>query len=361
MELLKQIPQEGTHLSQDDLRAFIEEAFSREDFDSKRLLFIIPDATRSMPHHAMFRGIVESLRGRAKCTDFLIALGTHPPMKDAAIDTMLGLAPGQRANEFGDVQIFNHAWKDPGALTTIGTISADEVDDISGGLMKSSVPVTVNKKVLEYDLVCIVGPVFPHEVAGFSGGTKYFFPGVAGQEVIDLFHWLGALITNPIINGTKYTPVRAVIDKSASFIPTEKRAFCLDVLGDNCHGIFYGDVDEAWSACADRASESHITWCDKPFDSVLAMAPPMYDEIWVAGKCMYKLEPVVADGGELIIYGPHIHEISITHGTIIKEIGYHTRDYFLAQWEKFKDYPGGILAHSTHVRGIGAYEDGVEK
>jgi nickel-dependent lactate racemase len=87
----------------------------------------------------------------------------------------------------------------------------------------------------------------------------------------------------------------------------------------------------------------------------------MYDEIWVAGKCMYKLEPVVADGGELIIYAPHIHEISLTHGESIRSVGYHCRDYFLKQWDKFKHLPWTTMAHSTHVRGIGTYENGVEK
>src|SRR6266436_3598081 len=87
----------------------------------------------------------------------------------------------------------------------------------------------------------------------------------------------------------------------------------------------------------------------------------MYDELWVAGKCMYKLEPVLADGGELIIYAPHLKEISVTHGKLIEEIGYHCRDYFLKQWDKFKNHPWGVLAHSTHVRGIGTYENGVEQ
>jgi len=91
------------------------------------------------------------------------------------------------------------------------------------------------------------------------------------------------------------------------------------------------------------------------------MAPPMYDEIWVAGKCMYKLEPVVADDGELIIYGKHIREISVTHGKLIAEVGYHVRDYFLKQMDKFSHVPGGILAHSTHVRGAGTFENGIEK
>jgi hypothetical protein len=87
----------------------------------------------------------------------------------------------------------------------------------------------------------------------------------------------------------------------------------------------------------------------------------MYSELWVGGKCMYKLEPVVADGGELTIYAPHIRELSQVHGALIRTIGYHCRDYFLKQWNDFRHYPWGVLAHSTHVRGIGTYEDRVER
>jgi nickel-dependent lactate racemase len=126
-------------------------------------------------------------------------------------------------------------------------------------------------------------------------------------------------------------------------------------------GLYAGTPEAAWSKAADLSDRLHIVYKDRPFHTVLSCAPPMYDEIWVGGKCMYKLEPVVADGGELIIYAPHIREISLTHGELIRRIGYHTRDYFLGQWERFKDEPWGILAHSTHVRGVGTYENGIEK
>jgi nickel-dependent lactate racemase len=90
--------------------------------------------------------------------------------------------------------------------------------------------------------------------------------------------------------------------------------------------------------------------------------PEMYDDLWVAAKGMYKLEPAVADGGEVVIFAPHIDEVSYTHGKVIDEIGYHVRDYFLKQWDRFKRYPGGVLAHSTHLRGLGTYDadSGVE-
>jgi lactate racemase len=139
-------------------------------------------------------------------------------------------------------------------------------------------------------------------------------------------------------------------------VPTPRSAFCLVVHDKKLAGLYAGTPEEAWSKAADHSARLHITHKERPFQTVLSCAPPMYDELWVGGKCMYKLEPVVADGGELIIYAPHIHRISETHGEKIRRIGYHTRDYFLAQWDRFKDEPWGILAHSTHVRGIGTYD-----
>ena len=88
--------------------------------------------------------------------------------------------------------------------------------------------------------------------------------------------------------------------------------------------------------------------------------PELYDDLWTGAKGMYKLEPAIADGGEVVIYAPHITEVSYSHGHILDEIGYHVRDYFLAQWDTFKHYPWGVLAHSTHVRGAGTYQNGVE-
>ena len=70
---------------------------------------------------------------------------------------------------------------------------------------------------------------------------------------------------------------------------------------------------------------------------------------------------MVADGGEVILYAPHIHEVSVVHGAIIKQVGYHVKDYFLAQWDQFKHLPWGVLAHSTHVKGLGTYENGIER
>ncbi|MFP4057148.1 MAG: lactate racemase domain-containing protein [Candidatus Brocadiia bacterium] len=352
---------EQGRLSEADVRQLAAQALEQTDLDGQRVLVIVPDHTRTAPIPLMFRLLCEQLRPRAERLDFLVALGTHPPMSEERLNALVGIDAEERAGEFADVGLFNHEWDQPEALTTIGTIPADQIEEISGGLMREDVPVQLNKRLFDYDRLLICGPVFPHEVVGFSGGNKYLFPGVAGPGIIHFFHWLGAVITNPVINGTKPTPVRKVVDTAAAMVEVPKHCFAMVVLFDELRGLFFGTPEEAWSAAADLSAKLHIVRTERPFHRVLSVAPPMYDDIWTAGKCMYKLEPVVADGGELVIYAPHVDEISYTHGQVLDQIGYHVRDYFLKQMEKFEGVPRGVMAHSTHVKGIGTFENGVEQ
>jgi nickel-dependent lactate racemase len=179
--------------------------------------------------------------------------------------------------------------------------------------------------------------------------------------MINFTHWLGALVTNPLINGTRDTPVRAAVEAAADLVPTERSLIGYVVQGEAVTGVFAGPVREAWKAATDLSQQIHIKYCAQPYQTILSCAPAMYDDIWTAGKCMYKLEPIVADGGTLIIYAPHIDEVSYSHGKVIDQIGYHVRDYFVRQWDRFKEFPWGVLAHSTHVKGIGRYDNGQEK
>jgi len=332
------------------------------NYKGKRILLIVPDHTRTAPVGLLFKTIFKQIGAVTKELDVLVALGTHPPMSEAAICGRLEISVHEHRGQYKKVRFFNHEWDNPAALKEVGALTAAEVSELTGGLFSMDVPVEINKLVFNYDQIIIVGPVFPHEVVGFSGGNKYLFPGVGGPKILNFFHWLGAVCTNPMIIGNKWTPVRKVVDRAGKLVSVDKLCFCMVVAPNkDLVGLFAGTPEAAWDGASELSNKVHTTYKDKPFKTVLSCAPPMYDEVWVAGKCMYKLEPVVADGGELIIYAPHVHEISITHGKIIEEIGYHCRDYFLKQWDKFKHYPWGVLAHSTHVRGIGKFENGVEK
>jgi len=350
----------GTVLSDAELRDFIHRACSTLATRGKRVLLVVPDNTRTAPIGVVFEAIHQSLAPQAAQINVIFALGTHAPMTEEAMCERLAITPEQRHGRYAVVGMFNHAWDDPGALQRIGTIDAAQVRELSGNLFSMDVPVDINKRVFDHDIVMIIGPVFPHEVVGFSGGNKYLFPGISGPDILNFFHWLGAVVTNARIIGGKWTPVRRVVDAAAALVQKEKLCFCLLVDGRGTSGAYFGSPELAWDVASDASARLHVVKKAHPFHTILSCAPPMYDELWVGGKCMYKLEPVLADGGELIIYAPHIHEVSVVHGATIKEVGYHCRDYFLKQWDRFKHYSWGVLAHSTHVHGQGVFENGVE-
>ena len=351
----------GAPVTQDQVDQLVAQACPAKEHQAKRILLIVPDATRSAPIDLFFKALHQQISSAAQAFDVMVALGTHQPMSEQAICERLGISLQERGGRYRGVQLINHEWDNPQALAFIGTIPSGEISELSGGLFAMDVEVRVNRRLFDYDQIIIVGPVFPHEVVGFSGGNKYLFPGVSGPEVLNFFHWLGAVVTNPMIIGNKWTPVRKVVDRAGSMITVPKLCFCLVVKGTELAGAFVGSPEGAWTEASELSRQLHITYKEKPFHTILSCAPGMYNELWVGGKCMYKLEPVLADGGELIIYAPHIHEVSTTHGRVIEEIGYHCRDYFLKQWDKYKNYAWGTLAHSTHVRGVGTYENGVEK
>jgi len=348
-------------LSEEKVKEIIEAGTPSRLYENKRVLVLTPDGTRSCPLPMMVRLLTEVIGAKAVRLDFMVALGTHPIMTDEEILDLYGISPQCRQEPVGRSAFSCHRWDLPETFQRIGELTEEEVATISGGLLRERVPIDINKRIFDYDLIIVLGPVFPHEVVGFSGGAKYLFPGISGGEFLHFFHWLGALITCRKIIGNKDTPVRRVIDRAMEAINRPIHCLAMVVNGETgLRGLFAGDVREAWSAAADLSAKIHIVEKRRPFRIVLGRAPEMYEEIWTAGKVVYKLEQVVAPGGTLIVYAPHIREISKTWGEMIEKVGYHVRDYFLAQPELFCTVPRGVLAHATHVCGTGCYENGVE-
>ncbi len=345
-------------LSEDQIRETLTHGLEGR-FRDQRVLILIPDHTRTVPLPLLFRLITEILHD-ARQLDFMVALGTHLPLGQAELNQLVGTEV--RAPH---IRLMNHAWQDANALTTIGTIRQDEVKALAGEVWHPSlggdVPVQINRAALEADHIVILGPTFPHEVVGFSGGAKYLFPGIAGPEIINVTHWMGALMTILNTIGIEQTPMRAMIHRAASYIPTPITLVSLVVDEGGLAGVFAGDVETAFHAAAQLSSQRHIIWLDQPYQRVLSHAPVMYDELWTGAKAMYKLEPGIADGGEVIIHAPHLSVVSAVHGQYLYQTGYHVRDYFLKQWKNFQDVPLGVLAHSTHLKGSGIYENGIEK
>ncbi len=350
-------------LSKDQIIETLQKGLA-DKFRNQLVLVLIPDHTRSLPLPFLFRSLVDILHD-TKQLDFMVALGTHPPLSEESINKLVGINAEERITIFKHVGLFNHQWNAPSALTSLGMIEQDEIKQLAGESWHSSLPnevnIRINKAALEYDHILILGPTFPHEVVGFSGGAKYLFPGISGADMINATHWLGALAGVVGTIGIKETPVRTMIHAAAARLKTPVTLVALLVEGHELSGLFIGDYLSAWREAADLSAQRHIRWVNKPFQRVLSCAPSMYDELWTGAKAMYKLEPAVAIGGEVVIYAPHLDVVSRVHGKYIYEVGYHILPYFLNDWERFKNIPLGVLAHSTHLRGSGIMENRIEK
>jgi lactate racemase len=353
----------GPHqqVTAEDLDELVRTGLAGVDVADRDVALVVPDGTRSCPLPLLV-GTVHRHLSAARSVTAVIALGTHSYMEPAEVDRLFGVGgPGQPpdlATAYPGLRVVNHEWADPNQLVSVGRIPAARIAELSEGRLEQDAEIVINRHVVESDVAVVVGPVFPHEVVGISGGNKYFIPGVASQEFIDMTHWVGALITSTeIIGTTGITPVRAMINEGAAMIPTQRLALCCVVESGSgeLEAAAFGTPEDAWAATAQVAAQTHVTYVDQPFERVLSVIPERYEDIWTAAKGFYKTEPAVADGGEVVIYAPHVTEVSETHAEIY-EIGYHCRDYFVKQWERFRDIHWGVLAHSTHLRGQGTYD-----
>ena len=349
-------------LNPEEVRSIMDQGLDRQTLKGKKILVLTPDATRTAPLPLMVGLIIELLLPVAGKLDFMVALGTHPPLSRERILDLYGLTQEQADGPLKNVGLLNHRWDLPGTLANLGRLEQDDIAEITGGLFSQAVEVNINRAVFDYDLILILGPVFPHEVAGFSGGYKYFFPGISGGPLLHFTHWLGAVVTCWDTIGIRDTPVRRAIHRASEMVPVDRLCISMVVKSKTeLAGLYVGETEESWSAATEVSRRIHIVYKDRPYHTVLGVAAGMYGELWVGGKVMYKLEPVVADGGRLILYGPQMNRISDVWGKQIRQIGYHTRDYFLNCLDEFKDIPLGVLAHSTHVKGLGTFKHGVEK
>ena len=312
-------------LTNAELRAIVEAALKGIE-PGTRVLAIIPDKTRDDNTDILFPIAAEFLaRKNVAQFDALVAQGTHPPMTEAQKRAKIGAG---NAGIPGLDRIFDHQWDRSDQLVTLGEFNADQVRELTGGLIEEAVDVRLNALLGPgiYDTVLVFGATMPHEVAGFAGGAKYFFPGVAGPELTHMTHWLGALATIEQVIGRVETPTRRMIEAAAALVPAEVIAFTSVATrnGDRLrsHALFAGDINQTLRSAAAVSEQVHIKYTGRKYARVVALLDEHYDELWVGGKASYKLGSIIEEGGELIIYAPHLNALSTTHGHLIEKYGY---------------------------------------
>lgn len=355
-------------LRADDLRSVVTDALS-DIAPGSRVLAIIPDKTRDDNTDLLFPLAAEIMadKGIAKL-DALVAQGTHSAMTEAEKLSKIGAGSIDAVPNLGN--IFDHEWSNPSMLTTIGELAAAEVREITGGLFDEAIPLTINQLLSPgvYDTVLIFGATVPHEVAGFAGGAKYFFPGVAGAELTHKTHWLAALATIEKIIGRIETPTRHLIEAAADRIAAGVIAFTSVVSRTDedrlrTHALFAGDFRRSLRHAAEVSASVHIKHTGRRFRRVAALLDEHYEELWLGGKASYRLGGVIEEGGELIIYAPHLRCISETHGRAIEKFGGY------APLEKVKELVASsgelqanlaVAAHLTQVAYAGRRDENGE-
>jgi nickel-dependent lactate racemase len=350
-------------LSLEELRAIIQEALLPIS-PRARVLAIISDKTRDDNTDVLFPMAAEILATRnVGKFDALVAQGTHAPMTNEEKRSKIG---GSEHSFKGFGNIYDHKWNEPEELVTIGALDAERVQKLTGGLISGSVSVNINRLLApgNYDVVLVFGGTVPHEVAGFAGGAKYFFPGVAGPDLTHATHWLGALATIEKVIGRVETPTRHMIEAAADFVPAEIISLNSVVTrsDDNrmkTHALFAGDFREAFRRAANVSRQVHIKYTGRKYSRVVALLDEHYDELWVGGKASYKLGGIIAEGGELIVYAPHLRAISETHGRLIEKYGYAPLDRVREMVALSTELQNNlaVAAHLAHVSYAGARDE----
>jgi nickel-dependent lactate racemase len=320
-----------------------------------RVLAVISDRTRDDNTPLLFPMISQELsERRAASLDALVAQGTHPPMGDADKRAKIGAG-------LADLPllgtVFDHHWDQPSELMTLGSLPRAEVSSLTGGLMEDDVPVQLNARLAPglYDCILVIGATVPHEVAGFAGGAKYFFPGVAGPELTHFTHWLGALAAIENVIGRVETPTRRVIEAAADRVTTPVIAFTSvssrSDQGLQTHALFCGGLRETVREAARVSARVHVRHTGRRFRRVIAILDEHYDEMWVGGKASYKLGGIIENGGELVIYAPHLKGISTTHGAMIEKYGYAPLEQVREMVEGSDELRANlcVAAHLAHV------------
>ena len=355
-------------LTDEQLNRIVKE--SLKNFASvKKVLLIHPDYTRIDFSDKIIPLTYKELKNRgAKQIDFLNAGGTHRAMTTEEIRCKLGLS-----SQFNFTNFYNHEYNDPQQLITVGEISTAFVTEKTKGELSRSIPVVVNKLITEdYDLIIALSGTSPHEAAGYAGGLKVFFPGISGPEVIDLLHWAAVLIGIPRIIGTVDNPAREVINQGSSYIFSKIKAPTISfnmVFEEKEHrvipkglyvGVGFNGFVEAYKQAVSASSQLHVIYLDEPLEFAVQVIDKSYDEIWTAGKGSYKLQSpgVMAPGGEIIIYAPHINcfhsrpEMDLA----LRQIGYHCKDYVKKYLKLNPEFSKNIAAHVINVRGTGSFD-----
>jgi nickel-dependent lactate racemase len=290
----------------------------------------------------------------------LPAIGTHTPMRPDQLTHMFAGVP---------LELFRvHNWRTD--VETLGEVPAEFIREQSEGKLDYAWPAQVNKLVSQggFDLILSIGQVVPHEVIGMANYTKNIVVGTGGREGINRSHYLGAVYGMERIMGRAENPVRNVFNYAAEhFLSHLPIVYVHTVVsrraggGLAVRGLYVGDDIECFLLAAELSLKVNFEIVEEQIQkAVVYLEPSEFHSTWIGNKAVYRTRMALADGAELIILAPGVHEFGEDSSIdeLIRKYGYHGTP---ATLQFVKDNPDlakelSAAAHLIHASSEGRFK-----
>jgi len=346
-----------TSVSKEQVIALLDRHMADNSWSS--VLLLPPDITRSHSGAGLITAhYYECLTAKGVDVKVLPALGTHLPMTEEQLREMFGDTIPMDAYLVHDFR---------NSIEVVGTVPGSYLDEVSEGLFKDDVTVSVNRELLsgKYDAIISIGQVVPHELAGFAGYTKNLVVGCGGGEMINVSHFLGVFYGRHRIVGEVNTPPRRLFDYiQKHFLDKLPLTFVLTVMAqendeDLFKGIFIGKERDSFEQAVALSQQVNITHVEKPVKKcVVWMDPHSYHSTWVTNKAIYRTQKAVEEGGEIIVIAPGMHTFGENDlaDQAIRKYGYRPREEMLELYKTDPLLSGNMSLAGHLIRSVPSME-----
>lgn len=267
-----------------ELREFLKVAASP-------LLVVVNDATRPTPSADVLEVVRPQLEKWLERSSgelaFVVATGTHRAALPDEIERIFG---PEIAREHAN-RIYSHDAKDEARLRYLGRTSR-------------GTEVWVNRLLAEARSVIAINSVEPHYFAGYTGGRKSLFPGLAGYKTVWANHKLSMQPGSEslVLTGN---PVHEDLEEALALGVAGKAVYSIQLVLDKEHRIGFaaaGDLEESFRRAVAVADKQFVLDIDRLYEVVVAVAPhPMDCNFYQTNKAIQSGGAAVRQGGILIV------------------------------------------------------------
>ncbi len=257
-----------------------------EEYDPKRTLIVVNDASRLTPTPKMLDHVLNRISGDIR---IIVATGTHrPPTEDEYRSTILG-----------------HHYDRLRSLTMHHDCRKDRF--VSLGSTVRGTPILLNEKVFQHDLIITLGSVEPHYFAGYTGGRKSIAPGLCAYECVEANHRM-ALLPEAALGRLKGNPLNEDLEEIVRTVSSKVSIFTLNVAitGDGrAWAARAGNIFDSFSSLVKVVEGRYSIKLPRKAEIVVAVAPKeMGVDLYQAHKALEAAKLAVKEGGIVILVAP---------------------------------------------------------